>query len=51
MTDWDRPARDDYEDWKESVDRDWARVERFEREDELSEKGGEDVEPLGGGEE
>lgn len=39
---WDdfRPARDDYRDWQDSVDRDWDRRLSFERWDELYEKGG-----------
>lgn len=40
--DYSRPARDDYEDWGRSVERDWDRKLRFEREDELYEKGGEE---------
>ena len=41
MDDWDRPARDDYRDWQDSVDRDWETRERFDRLDEAWAKGGE----------
>lgn len=41
MDDWSRPARDDYRDWQDSVDRDWATRERFDRLDEQWAKGGE----------
>lgn len=36
--DWGRPARDDYRDWRDSVDREWERRERFERLDEQAAK-------------
>jgi hypothetical protein len=36
--DWGRPARDDFQDWRESVDRDWIRRERLERLDEQAAK-------------
>lgn len=41
---YDRPGRDDYRDWRDSVDREWERREHFERLDEQWEKNGE-VEP------
>ncbi len=34
MDDWSRPARDDVEDWRESVDAAWERNERLEAADE-----------------
>lgn len=38
MDDYSRPARDDYQDWQESVDRDWITRERLERLDEQAAK-------------
>jgi hypothetical protein len=38
MDDYGRPARDDYQDWSDSVERDWIRRERLERLDEQAAK-------------
>ena len=38
MDDWSRPARDDVEDWRESVDAAWERLERLNEADEHAAK-------------
>ena len=38
MDDWSRPARDDVEDWRESVDAAWERNELLEAADEKAAK-------------
>jgi hypothetical protein len=38
MNDYGRPVRDDYEDWRDSVERDWERQERLDRVDEKAAK-------------
>ena len=38
MDDYSQPARDEYQDWQDTVDRDWIIRERLDRLDEQHEK-------------
>lgn len=44
MDDFSQPARDDFDDWRSSVERDWETQERLERVDEARERGDDERE-------
>ena len=41
--DWARPARDDFDDWRASVDREWEKWDRLRAVDEARERGDDEL--------
>ena len=41
--DWGHPARDDFDDWRSSVDREWEKWDRLRAVDEARERGDDEL--------
>lgn len=41
--DWGRPARDDFDDWRSSVEREWEKWDRLRAVDEARERGDDEL--------